>query len=724
MLKLKKYRNIIILVVICGCIITGTIGAYAEMPYSTYTYNYFRKTVDSPHAYVPSEIVYFDNIVEGGLNDPTEIYVDHNNYIYISDTGNNRILKVNSKLELIEKYEFFENNEVEGSKDFFNKPMGVFVNNNNEIYITDSENSRIVILDETGNLVKIIPAPKSDLLSESFVYKPSAVAVDKSGRIYVIAQTCSNGIIALNADGKFEGFVGAQKVVPSFDLYWKKLMSDEQKKRINKFVPTEYNNLTIDEYGFLYVTINSIQEEKLVESIKKRNPEPGGEEKKYTSVKRLNPSGSDVLTTNGFFIPAGDVDVIASEYADKEKDGPSLIINIALKENGIYSLLDSKRNRIFTYDNEGRLLYAFAGKGVQEGLFIRPTSLKYVGSDLWVLDQNKNTITILERTKYGELIDKAINLYHDRKYEEAYTIWQELYKYNSNNEIVYLNMGRVLLRQGKYKDAMACFKSAYSTENYSKAFKLYRKEVIRKFIFLIPIIFFILVYLILRFFKYAKKVNKEAISRTDHLSLKDELLYACYYIFHPFDGAWDLKHEKRGSIRASIVIIGLVLIAKTLKISITGFIFNPSQIFLEYGIKREITTVLLTFFLWCIANWCLTTLMDGEGTFKNIFIVTSYSLVPIVLLIIPSAIISNFITLEQESLLTFLNNLAVLWTLILILIGTMVTHSYSMMKNIITSICSAIGMGFITFLVLLFAMTMNKMIMFITNVYTEIIFRL
>ena len=40
------------------------------------------------------------------------------------------------------------------------------------------------------------------------------------------------------------------------------------------------------------------------------------------------------------------------------------------------------------------------------------------------------------------------------------------------------------------------------------------------------------------------KINKQAVTR-----YKDSLRYALYVMTHPFDGFWDLTHEKRGSIR-------------------------------------------------------------------------------------------------------------------------------------------------------------------------------
>ena len=46
---------------------------------------------------------------------------------------------------------------------------------------------------------------------------------------------------------------------------------------------------------------------------------------------------------------------------------------------------------------------------------------------------------------------------------------------NGNYDLAYIGIGRSLLRQERYKEAMRYFELKYDEENYSKAFKQYRK---------------------------------------------------------------------------------------------------------------------------------------------------------------------------------------------------------------------------------------------------------
>jgi hypothetical protein len=207
------------------------------------------------------------------------------------------------------------------------------------------------------------------------------------------------------------------------------------------------------------------------------------------------------------------------------------------------------------------------------------------------------------------------------------------------------------------------------------------------------------------------------------LELKSSLLYSFHLIFHPFDGFWDLKHEKRGSMKGALFILFLVTLTYILQRQFTGFIFNYNQLN-QLNIFLEIISVVVPFLLWCISNWCLTTLMDGEGSFSDIVITTAYALVPIVIINLPMILFSNFIVIEEQAFYFFFNSLAVVWSAALIVLGTMTVHQYSMMKTIITCILIIVGMGLIVFIFLLFFSLAQQMFGYFITIYRELTFRL
>ena len=203
----------------------------------------------------------------------------------------------------------------------------------------------------------------------------------------------------------------------------------------------------------------------------------------------------------------------------------------------------------------------------------------------------------------------------------------------------------------------------------------------------------------------------------------DSLKFSFYVIFHPFKGFWDLKHEKRGSMAAAMTFVVLLIITYILRRQYTGFIFNENDP-KELNVFIEIISVLLPFFLWATANWCITTLMDGEGSYRDIVIATAYALVPLILINLPLVPFSRIINMEEGAFYYFFASVSVLWTGALILAGASVTHQYTMTKTVFTSILSVVGMGLMIFIGLLVFSLLQQMISFVYTIYREIAFRL
>jgi hypothetical protein len=217
-------------------------------------------------------------------------------------------------------------------------------------------------------------------------------------------------------------------------------------------------------------------------------------------------------------------------------------------------------------------------------------------------------------------------------------------------------------------------------------------------------------------------VNKRAATAGGKRTFKEELLYGFYVILHPFDGFWDLKHEKRGSVRAALVFIVITVLTFFYEAIGAGYVINPQGSFTT--VWAQAISVLVPFLLFAVANWCLTTLFEGEGSFKDIVVAMSYSLLPLPMLIIPATIMSNVVISNEVKLLNLLTSAAFIWVGILLFFGTQVTHDYSLGKNMLTIFGTLIGMIFIMFIGILFTTLLGKIVSLISNIIIEITYRL
>ena len=710
---MKKLSRVLIIAMVLVTVLSTVAGAAA--PYATYTYSSTGFVLSSPEAYVPDMVVDSSYIgLSTAFDDPRDLFVDPDYNVYLVDAKNNRIICMDRYFKLKFEIKSFVNSQ--GVPDSLSEPSGVFVNDN-YIYVCDSNNNRIVMFNRDGSYHKIVPRPVSSLFDEGSIYKPVAVAVDTYGRLFVVSSTTYQGIIVMSEDGGFHGFIGAQQVsISAIEILWRELQTAEQRSYSSSYVSTEFNNIAIDADNFLYVTTSSIKESDQQNAINRKD-------KKGTNapVKKLNASGADVMRRNGFYPPSGEVRVSNSVLSTIT--GASKIIDAAVGPEGTWSIIDEKRSKVFTYDKDGNTLFIFGDKGIQTGNIDSIEAIVYQGDKILLLDKSKDCITVYRRTEYGDLVINALAHQNNRMYDVAIDDWTEILKRNNNYDSAYIGIGKALYRSGDYEQAMEYYKYAYETENYSVAFKEVRKNIMSKWLLAVLVGIVLVCLAIGKFFGYAGTINKKAQLKVGRKSLKEEMLYPFHLIFHPFDGFWDLKHEKRGSMRSAFLILVITILAFCYQSVGTGYIFNPRNS--SYlNIFSQILSVAMPLLLWCVANWCLTTLFEGEGSLRDIFIAACYSLTPLPMLIIPSVILSNVLAKNEGQIITLLSTIAFVWMGILVFLGMMVTHDYSMFKNILTTLGTIVGMAFIMFIAILFSSLMAKIVSFISSIIIEINYRL
>jgi hypothetical protein len=200
------------------------------------------------------------------------------------------------------------------------------------------------------------------------------------------------------------------------------------------------------------------------------------------------------------------------------------------------------------------------------------------------------------------------------------------------------------------------------------------------------------------------------------------LKYSLYICTHPLDGFWDLTHEGRGSIAAANVIVFAAVIIEILRLTLTSFQFVKINME-NFNAIIVFMRILLPVFLWTVANWSLTTLMDGKGKMGDIYTAVAYALVPSVIINTIMIILSQVLTFEEGAVYWFLAGFSILWTGILILAGMMMVHDYSIGKTILSSFLTVIGMGIMVFIFVIFFSLISDAIAYFVSLYKEILFR-
>lgn len=446
----------------------------------TYIYDYWGDVQDTPDVYEVYKVFTSSELgLPERLNNPSGIYA-YDGYVYICDTGNNKIvvLATDPDLGLVYDHEFSSIRLAPGPSNL-SGPTDIAISEDGNIFIADKGNNRILKVDSNLNYLMQFDLPVDSALSADTIFLPNKLVVDTAERVYCISDGINKGLLKYEADGTFAGFIGATKApYDLWDYIWKKFATQEQIDRMPVDVPTEYSNIYMDYEGFIYASVPVSDAQAL-------------DDLKVDAVRRLNLLGNNILVNNGNWLNCGDIYWgSAGGYS-----GPSSFSDVTAFENDIYVCLDRNRGRLFGYDDQGRMVFGFGGNGNMDGYFRRPIGIEHIGYDLLVLDQADCSITYFVLSDFGQDIYNAIDQFDRGEYEASGESWQRVLDADGNYDLAYIGIGRSLLRQERYKEAMDYFELKYDDENYSKAFKEYRKEWVQSHLFItvaiILLVFFV-----------------------------------------------------------------------------------------------------------------------------------------------------------------------------------------------------------------------------------------
>ena len=422
---------------------------------SNYLYTMHKEPVAAPPAYTLSysliardypEIDALDNMVDAYVTDDA---------IYILCAK--RLLVLNHDLSfrtLVTDY-----TDETGKEQKLDSCTGVTVTPDKEIYITQSEKSQILHFNADYTLKRVMGRPEI-VGYENVKYRPTKMVVDSAGRLYVISKGMYEGILELNADGSFTRFFGVNEVTfTPWQLIWRVFSTREQRSRQSLWLPSDFTNLCIDQDGFLFATLQGTE----TETVKRLNAK--GQNIIKVATEQPYPSGDLWFNESGFGIPTG----------------PSQFIAVDTNDCGVYICLDTTRSRVFAYNEDHNLLFVFGGPGDREGYFRNPVDVAFIGDNILVLDSLAQSIEIFSPTLYGQALMNAVRNQYQYGYETAADYWREALSYNHNLTLAYSGIGRMLLRAGRYEEAMQYLKMGEDRNYYDKAYEKVRTATLRQY---------------------------------------------------------------------------------------------------------------------------------------------------------------------------------------------------------------------------------------------------
>jgi len=663
---LKKVIKTLLILTICLNILAPTI-TLAEEPTNTWTISVDGEFIQTQTAYEAMAIITHEY-----LSRPEDLFIGADGSLFIADSDHGHIAIFDQNRHFI---------QIVGSGILTN-PTGVFVTD--YIFVADTEHVFIFTLD--GTLVNQIGRPDSPLFGRTQPFRPRKIAVDARGNLYVIGEAANNGIIQLNADGEFLGYFGANQARLSFFQALQNFFG------VGRFtiLPTPPSNLAIADNGVVFTVTTHAQAER---------------------VRKLNIAGNNMFDPNWTF----------SLWP----------IDIALGNQGNFYMMTSD-GFIWEYDSSANLLFVFGGQDPNQqrfGIMQQPTSIA-VGSNgnLYVADAENGFVHIFAPTEFANQVHHALAYFEDGLYTQSEQYWQEVLRLNSSFRLAHIAIGQSRFIQADYEEALERFYIANNLGGYSEAFWELRHEWLMEntgtFISLL-IVLLIIHALLKQIDKRTGKVHavKQAIHQKIDSPFLQELGRMRRIFKRPLDVFYEIKREKKGSLKFATGLYIAMFIATFIAIHFAGFVFATNLIE-EMGFILITTLFILGFGLFLIINYLISTITDGEGSFRDLYIATAYSMTPFITLAIPITLLSRGLTLNEGFVYTFLMQIAIGWSALLIFLMVKEIHDFSITQAIKNLILTISG-GLITVIIgfILYILIVDQVIDFIYSIVWEVLLR-
>ncbi len=456
---MKRMKQLLLLTLCAMLLLSGVATAAdgSSNAYQGYTFDFFGNIHSTPAPFLLTQVITSENLRGIALDRVDDVCTSEDGRIFIADSRQSRVHVLDSTGTMVKTLKTIrdENNKIalnpDGSQLMLNGCEGVFYHEKaQELYIADTQAQRVIVLDGlTYTHKRTINRPED--MTGVTEFKPSKVVVDNADRIYLVVQSSYEGIIELNEDGTFSRYFGVNEPqVNLLDYFWKSIASDEQKAEMGKQYAPAFNNIALDGEGFIMAVTNDSAASEM--------------------VYRLNFKGEDVLRNETRFRIIGDL------YTT---DSSSAFTDLAVNDTGTYVVVDKTRGHIFMYNFDGEMLCAMGSSGNLKGDLKNPSAVAWLGDKLVIGDADLKCVYIFEPTEFGTALLRASESYYRGRWEEATTWYEEVLRLCGNLETAYTGIGKNYLMQEDYEQAMYYFKLGNNHEFYSKAYKGYRSEVMR-----------------------------------------------------------------------------------------------------------------------------------------------------------------------------------------------------------------------------------------------------
>lgn len=626
------------------------------------------------------------------FSNPQDLYVDTKDDIYVADTGNNRVVELDPNCNFVRVYPSTNAD----ARTQMSQPTGVYVDQDGDLYVADTGNGRILHINASGDFVEQFSQPKEETYDKSVPFAPTKIDIDKFGIMYIVNGNDYRGILTLDAQGHFLGYIATDKI--GFDLAdWllRRVATEDQIKQILKKVPSYFSNVSVNPDGTIYAT-------SVLSS--------------SNQIKRLTPAGTNVYP-GGFY---------GQENNQKTFNNLPAFADIAVNSNGIVFAADQVRERIYIYDQDGNNVAVFGGTGYTQLNFESISGMALNSKNtLYVLDRQVNTIQVLKPTEFLQNILSAVTLYNKGEYTAALTPWKKVMKIDPTYMMGEIGVAKSELHNGQMSDALNVYRTALDKKGYSDAFEQLRMDNFRNHFGLIVFILLaalIALYFIIKYLRrFANKTVNGSLPKRDRFGVKFFVETIVSVLFHPIDTFYRVKQNRRNlKIWPIALMLLLMIIEMVVYQSIIHFPLAGNVVYVDY--KQILFPFFGMLISWIVMGYAITSISDGKQTFIESTSAILYAFTPYMIFYLPLAALSNLMSMNDAGLYFGLQNVLIIWSLALVFCQMKILNEYSFWRAVWTVFKILFSIACLWLIIFMFYIVLNQLFTFVNDVYTEFVY--
>jgi tetratricopeptide (TPR) repeat protein len=680
--KPTGFRTVIVLllaILFAGCF-AQPYRISADTPYKTYTVDGYGSTIETQTAYLPYTTI--TKIGEESLKQPTDFMLLDDGYIYILDSGNKRVVVSTMDAEPVMIF----------GEGILKSPRGLFVTPEHICYVADRDAKSIFVFDAEGNLTDTYGKPDSAMYGESQDFLPLKLVVNSFGTMYVICESNTNGIVEISPaeGGTFLGYFGTNSTRASlWTIIWRAVLTEAQRAKQLSNLPATPDNLAIDNKGVIYTVTR-------------------GEKKE--ALKRLNIAGVNMIEPESY------------------EDLPAAVA-VGNHDNAFVA---AQSGYIYEYNNDGDLLFVFGGADDGEqriGLSTKVEAIR-IGTDdkIYVLDSDKAQIQVYKPTEFTDHLHDALYLFSKGRYTESKEPLNRVLEMNNLFDYANMAMSKALYKEGDYAGALKYSKLAKDLDTYSDSFWEIRAAWLKHnltavilIVAAIALVWFVLKALDKKFGILVKP--RILLKNFKEKRLIKQLRYMFYFMRHPIEGCYGIKHYNSVSLLSSNILLVLMMVVFVINKYFCGFITKTVREG-SYDIVSDIGMIALALVLAVGCNYLMCTINDGEGKLKEIYCSFIYGFGPYLCFMPFIFLLSHVITDNERFFVDFGRLFMLTWIAVLIFIAVKEINDYSVGETVKIILLTLFTILIVCLLAFIIYVLWSQVIDFLQQIPREVVYKI